>query len=86
MLEEFTFIEASITGVYPTIFKVYQNKYDYASAAIIKDQNYSHPMHEYTVVLLEKAGEYKVLCSPISTTISCSCRKFETFGILCFML
>ena len=40
-------------------------------------------MHEYTVVLLEKVGEYKVLCSPISRTISCSCRNFETFGILC---
>ena len=67
----------------PTIFKVFQNEYDYASATIIKDQNCNQPVHEYTVVLLEKVGEYKVLCSPISRTISCSCRKFETFGILC---
>ena len=86
VLEEFIFIEARITGVYPTIFKVCQNKYDYASVAIIKDRNCSQPMHEYTVVLLEKVGEYKVLCIPISRTISCNCRKFETFGILCFML
>ncbi|KAF3962305.1 hypothetical protein CMV_013159 [Castanea mollissima] len=67
----------------PTIFKVFENEYDHASATIIKYQNCSQPVHEYTVVLLEKVGEYKALCSPISRTISCSCRKFETFGILC---
>ena len=66
----------------PTIFKVFQNEYGYVSTAIIKYRNYSQPMHEYIVVLLEKVEEYKVLISPISRTISCSCRKFETFGIL----
>ena len=67
----------------PTIFKLFQNECDYASTTIIKEWNCSQPVHEYTVVPLEKVGEYKVLCSPISRTISCSCRKFETFGILC---
>ncbi|KAF3967113.1 hypothetical protein CMV_008852 [Castanea mollissima] len=38
----------------PTIFKVFQNEYDYASAAIIKDRNFSQPVHEYTIMLLEK--------------------------------
>ncbi|KAL0005571.1 hypothetical protein SO802_013132 [Lithocarpus litseifolius] len=65
------------------IFKLFQNEYDYASTAIIEDRNCSQPVHEYTIVLLKKVGEYIVLCSPISRTISCNCRKFETFGILC---
>ena len=65
----------------PKIFKVFKNEYDFASA-IIKDLNCSQLVHEYTVVLLKKIEEYKELCSPISRTISCNCRKFEIIGIL----
>jgi zinc finger SWIM domain-containing protein 3 len=67
----------------PVIFKIFQDEYDYASAAVIKYRNEGQPMHEYIVVLLNEDGEYKVLCDRNNKIISCSCKKFETFGILC---
>jgi zinc finger SWIM domain-containing protein 3 len=67
----------------PAIFKMFQNEYDYASAALIKSRNESQPMHEYIVMLFGQEKEYKVLCNSVDQTIMCSCRKFETFGILC---
>ena len=39
-------------------------------------------MHEYIVALYEKDNEYKVIFNHDNTIISCSCKKFETFGIL----
>jgi zinc finger SWIM domain-containing protein 3 len=67
----------------PVIFKIFQDEYDYASAAVIKYRNESQLMHEYIVALLNEEREYKVLCDHKNKIISCSCKKFETFGILC---
>jgi zinc finger SWIM domain-containing protein 3 len=42
----------------PAIFKMFQNEYDYASAALIKSRNESQPMHEYIVMLFGQEKEY----------------------------
>jgi hypothetical protein len=38
---------------------------------------------EYIITLVNEEGEWRVLFNPVQSSISCSCRKFETFGILC---
>ena len=40
-------------------------------------------MHEYIVGIFDESREYKVVCNHVNKIISCGCRKFETFGILC---
>ena len=40
-------------------------------------------MWEYVVSLLSKVGDHKVSFDPCTKSITCSCRKFETIGILC---
>jgi zinc finger SWIM domain-containing protein 3 len=65
------------------IFKKFHDEYDYASATIIKHSNDSQLVHEYIVGIFDESREYKVVCEPANQIISCSCRKFETFGILC---
>jgi len=67
----------------PVIFKKFHDEYNYASAAIIKHHNDSQLVHEYIVGIFDESREYKVVCDPANQIISCSCRKFETFGILC---
>jgi zinc finger SWIM domain-containing protein 3 len=67
----------------PVIFKKFHDEYDYASAAIIKLRNESQSMHKYIVGLYDEDKEYKVRCDRNNKIISCSCMKFEMFGILC---
>ncbi|XP_059458348.1 protein FAR1-RELATED SEQUENCE 5-like [Corylus avellana] len=67
----------------PVIFKKFHDEYDYASATIIKHRSESQSVHEYIVALYEKDKEYKVIFNRNNKIISCSCMKFETFGILC---
>ena len=67
----------------PAIFKIFQDQYDLASVAMIKNRRDDLLVHTYTVVLLNKDGEYIVSFDSIEKTISCNCRKFETVGILC---
>jgi zinc finger SWIM domain-containing protein 3 len=67
----------------PAIFKIFQDQYDLASAVMIKNRRDDLLVHTYTVVLLNEDGEYIVSFDSVEKTISCSCRKFETVGILC---
>jgi hypothetical protein len=50
---------------------------------IIKHHNDSQLVHEYIVGFFNESKEYKVECDHVNKIISCSCRKFETFEILC---
>ncbi|XP_062162142.1 protein FAR-RED IMPAIRED RESPONSE 1-like [Alnus glutinosa] len=65
------------------IFKKFHDEYDYASAAIIKHRNDSQLVHEYIVEIFYESREYKVVYDLANQIISCSCKKFETFEILC---
>ena len=48
----------------------------------IPERNLSQT-HNYVVVVFNRYGKYEIMWNPLDETISCSCRKFETFGILC---
>jgi zinc finger SWIM domain-containing protein 3 len=67
----------------PMIFKKLHDEYHYASAAIIKHHNDSQLVHEYILGIFYESRECKVVCDLVNQIISCSCRKFKTFGILC---
>ena len=56
------------------------NKY---SATYIKKGNEGESNHKYLVSLYNEDGDFKVSFNPFINTISCSCRKFETFSTLC---
>ena len=48
----------------------------------IPERNVSQT-HNYVVVVFNRYGKYEIMWNPLDETISCSCRKFESFGILC---
>ncbi|RDX91158.1 Protein FAR-RED IMPAIRED RESPONSE 1, partial [Mucuna pruriens] len=66
-----------------TIFDLFQKEYDKYFATYIEKGNEGEPNHEYLISVCNENGEFKVSFNPSIGTISCSCRKFETFGILC---
>ncbi len=68
----------------PVIFKKFHDEYDYASTSLIKHRNDSQAMHEYIVRIFNEGREYKVVCDHVNKIISRSCKKFETFEILCY--
>ncbi|XP_042507427.1 protein FAR1-RELATED SEQUENCE 5-like [Macadamia integrifolia] len=67
----------------PWIFEEFQAEYNWIGACYIKFRNESNALLEYVVAIFEQEGDFKVLCNPSEAMIECSCRKFETFGILC---
>lgn len=70
----------------PLIFEKFQEEYEWVGACYIKLRNESNVLHEYVVAIVKQEGDFKVLCNPSEPSklmIECSCRKFETFGILC---
>ena len=51
-------------------------------ALSILERNVSQT-HSYVVGVFNQYGKYEVMWNPLDETLSCSCRKFELFGILC---
>ncbi|XP_043699982.1 protein FAR1-RELATED SEQUENCE 5-like [Telopea speciosissima] len=50
----------------------------------IKEKDESNTVQKYVVGVLNSAGVgYKVECNPSEFIFECSCKKFESFGILC---
>ncbi|XP_043710181.1 protein FAR1-RELATED SEQUENCE 1-like [Telopea speciosissima] len=49
----------------------------------IKFRNESSVCREYVVVVEDVDEEFHVICNPFEPMIVCSCRKFETYGVLC---
>ncbi|XP_043694300.1 protein FAR1-RELATED SEQUENCE 7-like [Telopea speciosissima] len=52
-------------------------------ACNLKYRNESPAICEYIVAVVKREGDFNVMFHPVGPTIACSCRKFETFGILC---
>jgi zinc finger SWIM domain-containing protein 3 len=66
------------------IFKKFHDEYDYASTSLIKHRNDSQVVYEYIVGIFNEGREYKAVCDHVNKIISRSCKKFETFEILCY--
>ncbi|KAJ4952420.1 hypothetical protein NE237_029252 [Protea cynaroides] len=67
----------------PLIFEKLHEEYAMVSACYIKYRNESSDLHEFVVAIFDEVGDFKVLSKPSEPMIECSCRKYETFGILC---
>ncbi|XP_050252511.1 protein FAR-RED ELONGATED HYPOCOTYL 3-like [Quercus robur] len=66
----------------PTLFDLFQTEIKEVMALSILERNVSQT-HSYMVGVFNRYEKYEVMWNPLDETISCSYRKFETFGILC---
>jgi zinc finger SWIM domain-containing protein 3 len=67
----------------PKAFELFQNEVEEVPPLCIIDRNTSQVTHTYVVGLFNGHRTYKITWNPLEQNLSCSCRKFETFGILC---
>ncbi|XP_075659867.1 protein FAR-RED IMPAIRED RESPONSE 1-like [Castanea sativa] len=66
----------------PMLFDSFQIEVEEVMALSILERNESQT-HSYVVGVFNQYGKYEVMWNPLDGTLSCSCRKFESFGILC---
>lgn len=66
----------------PTIFDLFQEQWDRSFAALAPHRNEMQLIFEYAVTMHEEEGEWKVSFDPVDKSISCSCKLFESWGIL----
>ncbi|KAL4638866.1 hypothetical protein ACB092_03G177800 [Castanea dentata] len=66
----------------PTLFDLFQTEVKEVMALSILERNVSQT-HSYVVRVFNQYGKYEVIWNPLDETLSCSYRKFESFGILC---
>jgi zinc finger SWIM domain-containing protein 3 len=73
-----------VTKLYtPKVFELFQNEVEEVPPLSIIDHNASQATHTYVVGVFNGHGGYKIMWNPLDQTLSCSCKKFETFDILC---
>jgi zinc finger SWIM domain-containing protein 3 len=65
----------------PKVIELLQNEVEEVPLLSIIDHDESQKTHRY-VVVFNGHGKYNIMWNPSNQTLSCSCRKFETFGIL----
>jgi zinc finger SWIM domain-containing protein 3 len=68
----------------PKAFEIFQNEVEKVSPLSIIDRNTSQVTHTYVIGVFNGHRTYKITWNPLDQNLSCSCRKFETFGILCW--
>ena len=66
----------------PKLFDLFQTEVEEVMALSILECNVSQT-HNYVVGVFNQNGKYEVMWKPLDETLSCSCRKFESFDILC---
>ena len=66
-----------------TVFDLFQQEFALFLASCILERNESPPLFEYVITRVNHEGSWRVSFDHDSTSISCSCRKFETTGLLC---
>ncbi|KAL0005247.1 hypothetical protein SO802_012808 [Lithocarpus litseifolius] len=63
-------------------FDLFQIEVEEVMALSILECNVSQT-HSYVVGVFNQYRKYEVMWNPLDETLSCTCRKFESFGILC---
>ena len=66
----------------PKLFDVFQTEVEEVMALSILECNVSQT-HRYVVGVFNQNGKYEIMWNPLDETLSCTCRNFESFGILC---
>ncbi|XP_039686153.1 protein FAR1-RELATED SEQUENCE 5-like [Medicago truncatula] len=67
----------------PTIFDLFQREYELFEACFVKSMDIQTSLSTYVIAKKRNMGEWQVTFDLEKNTICCSCRKFESFGILC---
>ncbi|KAF7819476.1 protein FAR1-RELATED SEQUENCE 5-like [Senna tora] len=67
----------------PKIFELFQKEYETCLNHVIKHCNESGSLYRYKVSLYEHLREYTVTFNSLNETVTCSCMKFESMGVLC---
>ncbi|XP_058731890.1 protein FAR1-RELATED SEQUENCE 5-like [Vicia villosa] len=69
----------------PTIFDLFQHEYELFEACSVKSKNLNLQAStiDFVISMVGDMGEWRLSFDLDKTKISCSCRKFESFGILC---
>lgn len=73
----------------PKVFDIFQNEYEVYTAAYVKPPIESQSMNEHVVAITDLDKDeslhkcFRVVWDPFEQTVSCSCKKFESCGILC---
>ncbi|KAF7819769.1 protein FAR1-RELATED SEQUENCE 5-like [Senna tora] len=67
----------------PIILDMFQDQFDLFSACCIKQRRQSESLIEYVIDMYKHKGEWEVLFHTQEKSVSCTCRRFEIFGILC---
>nr|KYP48164.1 Protein FAR1-RELATED SEQUENCE 5 [Cajanus cajan] len=65
------------------VFDLFQNEFKLFLASCILERNETHSLCQYVITRVNHEGSWRVSFDRASNSITCSCRKFETFGILC---
>ncbi|KAK2446644.1 protein FAR1-RELATED SEQUENCE [Trifolium repens] len=67
----------------PTIFDNFQHEYELFEACSVKSINIQSPLVDCVIAMESDLEEWRVSFDLDKNSISCSCHKFESFGILC---
>ncbi|KAJ1694801.1 hypothetical protein LUZ63_011499 [Rhynchospora breviuscula] len=73
----------------PKVFDIFQNEYEVYTAAYVKPPTEDQPINEHIIAITDLDKDeslhkcFRVLWDPAEQMISCSCKKFESCGILC---
>ncbi|KAF7807759.1 protein FAR1-RELATED SEQUENCE 5-like [Senna tora] len=67
----------------PPIFDEFQYEFNISLACSIKYKHESEAGFEYGIIIVGREVEFRVLFNPPLKAVSCSCKRFENFGILC---
>ncbi|KAK2979185.1 hypothetical protein RJ640_027022 [Escallonia rubra] len=67
----------------PKIFELFQRQWEKSLLALVGNKQERGRLQEYLIVSCDEEGEYVVTHDEENATLSCSCNKFETVGILC---
>ena len=65
----------------PKLFDLFQTEVEEVMALSILERNVSQT-HSYVVGVFNQNGKYEIMWNPLDETLSCTCRNFESFGIL----
>ncbi|KAK2968072.1 hypothetical protein RJ640_000487 [Escallonia rubra] len=67
----------------PKIFELFQKQWEKSLLVLVGNKQDKGRLEEYLIVSCDEEGEYVVTHDEENATLSCSCRNFETVGILC---
>lgn len=67
----------------PTILDLFQYQFSLKDLCCVKQRKETEPLFEYVITMIDRKGEWTVWFHPQEISVSCSCKKFETSGILC---